>query len=376
MFESTSIIRNEPGAVTVLIGSNGSGKSRLLRDYCLRLAQNREQVLAIAPSLYDRFRGIKHRCFRSLVARRGQRGVREVLSNALRRAYISDPQILKNLNRALAYTRFDPSIGIRIAEVAPANLETAVSTLTTAEISVIRESLERWKRLSGPDNIVRFHIDSHSFKELDVLSLGALARHETALRRLRVISPIEYFLFRSGREIPVLEACSGEITYISSIAFIAANIRPHAAIVVDEPETSMHPTWQSGYVAGLLDLFSYYEPRIVISTHSPIIISGADSAHGALTVYELREGGARLFPNDRFSLEEMYDRLFGLITPKNHHLSKRAITLLNALNARKITLDETLKQLESLKSRSYDERQKETIDKIGALARKVEAEVA
>jgi len=216
-------------------------------------------------------------------------------------------------------------------------------------------------------------MDSFSFEELDALSFGILAKHDKVLKKTQVTSRVEYFLYRSGKPIPLLEACSGELWFITTVAFISTNINPGSVIAIDEPDTSLHPTWQQSYVKTLLELFYLYNPRIVLSTHSPIIISGADATDAGVAVYEMAGGQTRRFDHINLSLEEMYDRLFGLITPRNHYLSQRAVALLNELNAGERGLTQVLSEFEELRTKSYDDSQKDVISRFEEMARRVDS---
>lgn len=175
------------------------------------------------------------------------------------------------------------------------------------------------------------------------------------------------------RRIAGILSAYDELCFITTLAFISTQIKQRSVIAIDEPDTSLHPTWQQSYVRTLLDLFHRYEPRILISTHSPIIISGAEAASGAVFVYEMKDGEAAIFDHAKLSLEEMYDRLFGLITPKNHYLSQRAVTMLNALNSGDRNLNEVLHELDALRTKSYDESQQVVITKFVDMARRLES---
>ena len=59
----------QPGTVSVLIGPNGSGKSRLLRKLCTEFLHNGDEVIAIAPTIYDRFRRMPKRGLKFFGAR-------------------------------------------------------------------------------------------------------------------------------------------------------------------------------------------------------------------------------------------------------------------------------------------------------------------
>src|SRR5882724_10299403 len=92
-----------PNTVSVLIGPNGSGKSRLLRELCTSFLRRGEEVIAIAPTIYDRFRRMPKRGLRFFGARQGRAAAVNVVRSALGRASAENPQILKNLTRALEY---------------------------------------------------------------------------------------------------------------------------------------------------------------------------------------------------------------------------------------------------------------------------------
>ena len=368
MIDANSI---RPGTVNVLIGVNGSGKSRRLRDLCISFLGKGDNVIAIAPSIYDRFRNMPQRGLRFFGARQGRAAATKVIRSALERASLNNPQIFKNLTQALAYTHFEPVIGIGISNLTLDNLTDEMAQLSRDEVEELRSVLTKWQSHCDNDGIVRLKLDSYSFQELDSLTFAILARYDDLLYKKGIAARLNYYLYRDGKSIPLLEACSGEICFITTMAYISAQIDRHSVIAIDEPDTSLHPTWQQNYVRTLLDLFQLYEPRIIISTHSPIIISGAEAAQGKVSVYEMKNGEAHLFDHAKFSLEEMYDRLFGLITPKNHYLSQRAVSMMNALNAGDRNLNQVVRELEELREKSYDESQKEIIAKYKEMARRL-----
>ena len=385
MIDTDSI---KPGTVSVLIGPNGSGKSRLLRKLCTSYLRRDESVIAIAPTLYDRFLRMPKKGLRFFGARQGRNAAANVIRDALERAATDDQfQIIKNLTQALKYTNFDPVIGLEVRDLDLARFSAATErpqrdddedaspsgfeTLSRSERESLFSVLVKWEKQYGRGGVVRLGLDSHSFKELDALSFAKIVQYESVLRRTGVVSTVRYHLFRNRESFPLLQACSGEICFITTIAFISTQIENRSVIAIDEPDTSLHPSWQQSYVKTLLDLFHRYEPRILISTHSPIIISGAEAASGAVSVFEMKDGEASIFDHAKLSLEEMYDRLFGLITPKNHYLSQRAVTMLNALNSGDRNLDEVLHELDALRTKSYDESQQAVITRFEDMARRL-----
>lgn len=365
-------------AVNVLIGSNGSGKSRMLRDIAQACILSGHSVIAVAPSIYDRFRGLRANSFKFYGARNGKAAACKVIQNALDRAYSEDPKVLRHLITALKYTGFDPVVGIRCDWVDLKQFKIISANLPRETAEEIESALLRWSsRVHHGEpfysGIIRFELSDNSFVEMDSLSSGAIVRHEKWLRKHRIIPSIQYLLFREGEMVPLLDACSGELCFITTVAFIASEIKPGAIIVIDEPETSLHPTWQKTYIKTLLDLFHYYQPKIVISTHSPILISGAEVTSDHVLVYEVKDMETFLFPHKTLSLEEMYDRLFGIVTPKSYYLSQRAVKMLNGLNSHDRSLNQVLCDLGELREKSYDKSQQAVIARFEDMARKLDA---
>ncbi len=71
---------------------------------------------------------------------------------------------------------------------------------------------------------------------------------------------------------------AGQQIIISTFARIVANIEPGALVLIDEPESGLHPNWQHRYIPLLNESIpSNYRCHFVIATHSPYIVSdGSD----------------------------------------------------------------------------------------------------
>ncbi|MDP2009885.1 MAG: AAA family ATPase, partial [Phenylobacterium sp.] len=79
---------------------------------------------------------------------------------------------------------------------------------------------------------------------------------------------------RDGPTFDLKEASSGEQTMLASFVGLAATLDSGSLILIDEPETSLHPQWQSEFVAQLVARFSRFSGcEYLIATHSPLIIS-------------------------------------------------------------------------------------------------------
>jgi predicted ATPase/energy-coupling factor transporter ATP-binding protein EcfA2 len=381
-----------PGTVNVLIGPNGSGKSRRLRRLCDEALAQGSKVIAVSSTIFDRFLAVRSSNFRFFGARQGRTAAKNVIRDALVQAADDKPQILKSLTRVLEYTGFEPAVGVSIKWIDLARLDEVLPQLDleTQELEELQFFLRGWggsrdwdKRFPWTEAeewkgkvILKFSMERFSFRELHGLNYLSALGHESLLVKNKIIARPKYYFFRRGRPIPLLQACSGELWFVTAMAFIAIQIEGECCIVVDEPENSLHPTWQKSYISTFLDLFHKYQPRVVFATHSPIIVSGGEVTDQKTRVFEMSGGDSEEFSHANLNLEEMYERLFDLVTPKNHYLSRRSVELLNQLNAGEIKVSDVIREFDSLAEKSYDEKQLRVIGGLKEIARRIDEDGA
>jgi ABC-type Mn2+/Zn2+ transport system ATPase subunit len=99
----------------------------------------------------------------------------------------------------------------------------------------------------------------------DAFSLGfkfkRLTGHKVAL-----------FVNQRGEEIPIDDLSTGERQIISLLLQLyVANIK-NSIILIDEPEFSLHPSWQNKIVGVLQKYANEYNCQAILATHSPHII--------------------------------------------------------------------------------------------------------
>lgn len=113
----------------------------------------------------------------------------------------------------------------------------------------------------------------------------------SGLLRLRDISLWKHNR-RSGDEIKLSEASSGEQTVLMSLMGIASQIRNNSLICIDEPEVCLHPEWQERYIELLHRTFSTYRGcHFLLATHSPQIVAQLPTAN----CYVMQMESGRLF---------------------------------------------------------------------------------
>ena len=145
---------------------------------------------------------------------------------------------------------------------------------------------------------------------------------------------------------------------------MSTHIEVGCAIVIDEPENSLHPRWQQQYISNVLDLFYRFEPRIIIATHSPLIIPFGNEK---VRVFKKASWGLFEVSVSSSNNEELLAEAFGVLTPENRYLSDEMVKTLNSLSSGGISLSSALDTVAIYKDRIYDERQIKFLDDISSL---------
>lgn len=361
-----------PEDVSILIGENGSGKSTLLNNLSKHFLSRGENVIALANSIHDKFDS-QHRNFKTLRGRSGRKQARMTIKNALVNIAESDIQRLKNASRALQYVGFDPVIGFKIEKLKPFFRDILSSSdFNENEKEKIGYLLDKSLRESNSDGeIIWLEIESFSFNELEKSSLTELFLFEPKLKELKIIERIEVFIRKNQNTISMLDASSGELVLITSIVYLSTAITERTVILIDEPENSLHPKWQKEYARILLDIFYLYQPKIIIATHSPLVISGAELFIEDPKIYKAENFTFVLQMKEPLNMEEMYFRFFDITTPQNRFLSDRIVRLLNTLANDKISLREFENAVRKIEVSSYDPEQIEVLNSVIGLASEI-----
>ena len=77
----------------------------------------------------------------------------------------------------------------------------------------------------------------------------------------------------SFHEMSLRRASSGEQCLLVMILGIAGHISHNSLILIDEPEISLHPSWQARFMDLIINIFkNYHECHFIIATHSPQIV--------------------------------------------------------------------------------------------------------
>jgi len=359
-------IENFSEDVSILVGKNGSGKSTLLNQLAKYYVSKNKNVIALANSIHDKF-NLNHRNFSVLRGRSGRRQVRTTVKKAME-VIGRDKKRLRNTTLALSYVGFEPTIGFKLERFNPQALWNTELDINNDDKERLDYLIETSGREGRNEEIIWLDTDNLNYSSYDKSNLTELFKWESLLKKIGVISRIEVYLRKGNSEISVLNASSGELSLITSIIYLSTVINEQTVILVDEPENSLHPLWQKEYTKTLLDLFYLYEPKIIIATHSPIVVNGAEIFSKNADIFKAHNFNFEIQKKEPLNVEEIYYRFFDITTPENRFLSNRLVRLLNLLAEKKITLSQFTAELETIRETVYDETQDDALNTVLGLA--------
>jgi predicted ATP-binding protein involved in virulence len=82
-----------------------------------------------------------------------------------------------------------------------------------------------------------------------------------------------YFETNKGKELELSQLSSGEQHEVVLLYELIFNVKPDILVLIDEPEISLHITWQKEFLNDLIKIIKIQNIQVLIATHSPSIIN-------------------------------------------------------------------------------------------------------
>jgi predicted ATPase len=370
--------------VNIIIGENGSGKSLLLSQLAdLYLKSNYSNVIVFANSIHDKFNKRSSIRFHSLKNSSGKKQTINIMKKSFVNMKNDSSKKIRFATRILDYVGFDARLGFDLEIVGRDTLniinnidDTFKHKIYDLKISdnnkeLLYSTLSKFIYHSEEKRIIWFQTTNDIFSDNDNYQYLEFFKWEKLLISNNIIKPINVYLSKNRNPIPLLSASSGELSLITSILYISSIIDENTVIIIDEPENSLHPKWQREYVKNLVDIFYLYQPRIVIATHSPMIVTGSELSIPGTKVFKATEFEFDLQSNKTLNIEEVYYELFDTIMPENRILSNILVNQLNKLEKKEIKLEDFLVFLGPIYENVRDIRQTKMLHGVSELAKKI-----
>ena len=362
--------------ISILIGENGSGKSTLLNHLAQSfLEDSRTQVIAVANTIHDKFRGRNVR-FQTLKSSLGRGVVNKALARCLSALAEDDYKRTNIISGVFHYVGFDATVGFTLR-----GLKTGYQSrleemqLPALAKEQIYNALDAYARRNTfeyySSDVARIELQNFSHITNRESSMLSLFRYDKELRKAKVFSRIELFLYKENAQIPVHMASSGELTLIATLLYISSIIQVGTVLLIDEPENSLHPKWQMEYVKRLNELFYLYQPKIIIATHSPLIINGGELQSNHIRIYKGESGSFEEQHKNTTNVEQIYEDYFDVTTPQNRYISELVVKQMNALANEEISFEQYVNLINELEENAYDPEQKSVLKSMINMGQKI-----
>jgi predicted ATP-binding protein involved in virulence len=175
-------------------------------------------------------------------------------------------------------------------------------------------------------------------------------------RKLKIISYSDILLRNSEQEFSFKDSSSGQAHILTSMLSLASVIKDSSIVLIDEPETSLHPNWQLKYFELINKAFKEFDNcHFIVASHSHFLGSDlrpTSSSILSLTLNSDSKIESGLLPYETFgwSAEQILLSVFKTPTTRNYYVAERVGDILDLLSKSKRD-EKTIKQkVKSLKA--------------------------
>ena len=194
-------------------------------------------------------------------------------------------------------------------------------------------------------------------------------------RRLKIVTYRDIILRNSDKEFSFKDASSGQSHILSSMLSLAGAIRKNSLILIDEPETSLHPNWQMKYFELINKAFSKFNNcHFIVASHSHFLSSAMRPKSSSILSLTFTDEGkidSALLPFETFgwSAEQVLLTIFKTPTTRNYYVAERVgeiLDLLSKARRNKTIIEQKVKRLkaDNLLHLSDEDPLKEVIQKL------------
>lgn len=370
--------------VNILVGMNGSGKSRFLNSIGQKYLGKHTNILAISNTVFDK---LNQRGYKKLTAKAGGTFLKKTILDCLLNEDV-------NIYYILDYLGYQKKFDVLVSFYSDfkGDLLTyfikSIDKYNKYKITNERDYIDydfnelvafcdQLKKRFYNHNQCFFGFQYQQNLDEDIRSLSMFRKLYELFSNKKIIK-IDFLLYKGDEIFKLNGASSGESHFLAQMLFLHNNLKKDNKtniILIDEPEISLHPKWQRDYIFKIYDYFYRYNLKIFIATHSPLIISKLQANQKDLytdyignvkyKIFKVENQKLTVIDKDEdYSIESLYWEVFGILTPDNSFLSRYCIDLLDKYDLKEINRHEIESKFRELKEASDLNIQKDTLDKI------------
>lgn len=175
------------------------------------------------------------------------------------------------------------------------------------------------------------------------------------LKKIRLITNNEIIVYKKGGDpFSFKDASSGEANILSTLLSLIPLLKNNSLVLIDEPEISLHPLWQSKYIDLLKKIFKSVKGcHIIIATHSPFLASSLEPDKSAVISLTNNKGiiKSELIKSSTFGwgVNDILLDVFNMPTTRNLNLYNVVSEALNILADEKHLKNDLVKTQQILK---------------------------
>lgn len=187
-------------------------------------------------------------------------------------------------------------------------------------------------------------------------------KYFSVLRRLNFLTYEYIKLRKNGFEYDILDSSTGEIGLLTTFIRAIPEMKSNSVIFIDEPELSLHPSWQMKYIELLQKFLKGYSGcHIFIATHSHLLLSDLREKWSDVLVLRNENGKvkSKLLKHTPFgwSPEAILYEVFQVSTVRNHYFEydlRQLLSLISNRSKDKIRIKEYIEKFKSFNYSSGD----------------------
>ncbi|MFP7011373.1 AAA family ATPase [Klebsiella variicola] len=132
--------------------------------------------------------------------------------------------------------------------------------------------------------------------DLNAILSNGLPRNSLSIDNLLRSRLITLTDFSPGGDIKFQHLSSGQFHILKSIITLMAEIEDNSLILIDEPEISLHPSWQMNYMSVLSRMLSQFKNcHVIVATHSHLIVTTLPIKNAEVVVAKKDKNNNKIF---------------------------------------------------------------------------------